>query len=104
MPRGKTAKSKKTGRGKTARAASPAAALKKERKAMADELYAAIRAGDHRKVDALGKKIDAENRTGRGARVPVTTRGVNAAMQAAPMKDKDLLRGSLRAIEHLHKA
>jgi hypothetical protein len=102
MPR-KTARSKKVGRGKTAKA-NPAAALKKERKAMAEDLYDAIRAGDHRKVDALGKKIDAENRTGAGGRVPVTTRGVNAAMQASPMNKKDLLRGSLRAIEHLHKA
>lgn len=88
---------------KTRKADSPDAALKKERKAMAEELYAAIRAGDHHKVNSLGKKIDEENRTGRGARVPVTTAKVNAAMRDAPQKNKDLLRGSLRSIAHLHQ-
>jgi hypothetical protein len=88
---------------KTRKALSPDAELKKKRKAMAEELYAAIRAGDDRKVRKLGNEIDDENRTGRGARVPVTTRSINAALQAAPAKDKDLLRMSLRGIAHLHQ-
>jgi hypothetical protein len=78
----------------------PVAELKKERKALAAEYYDAIRANDHRKVDSLGKKIDAENRTGRGARVPISARSVNAAV-AAVKGEKDLLRQSVMSQKHL---
>lgn len=98
---------KKSTAHKTSKAKSPVDALKKEakdlkkqRKALAEDYYDAIRSNDHRKVEKLAKEIDSENRTGRGARVPISARSVNAAVAAAK-GEKELLRLEVNSQKHL---
>ena len=74
--------------------------LIKKRKALAAEYYDAIQANNPEKVESLAKKIDAENRTGRGAKVPISTRSVNAAF-ASVKGTKVELRRALEANKNL---
>lgn len=91
MPKKSTARKTATSKALVHGLQKEAKDLKKQRKALAEEYYDAIRSNDHRKVEKLAKEIDAENRTGRGARVPISARSVNAAVAAAK-GEKELLR------------
>lgn len=74
---------------------------KTRRKALAEKFYDAIENGTHAQVDSIAKEIDAENKMGPGARVPITKVSANKSLAKRTKGDKDLVK-SIINLTHAH--